>query len=127
MAEPNSRRRWPLLLLTLVAAAGVIAAALFGPGARKTGGLDPEAPQAETVVETKKAAESPSEPAVPAAPQAAPTAPAAPIAGMRARLPQGTSAGASPASIGSLQPDKAGFVVEFAPGSAGIQRIVFSS
>ena len=47
MAEPNKTRRWPLLLLTLAGAAGVIAAALLGPGARKPGGLDPVAPQAE--------------------------------------------------------------------------------
>jgi YidC/Oxa1 family membrane protein insertase len=134
MAEPNKIRRWPLLLLTLVAAGGVIAAALFGPGARKTGGLDPETPKTDAAVTSQA---TPAPPADVAAKDSTTTTPATtepkseasqatPLTGLRARLPQGTVAGTSRTSIGSLQPDKAGFLVDFSPGSAGIQRITFS-
>jgi YidC/Oxa1 family membrane protein insertase len=127
MSEPRKARRWPLLLLVLVAAGGVVASAILGPGARKPGGLDPEAPRSEASSPTPVASPDSVAAAAPA-PEATTSQAAEPAQtrALRARLPEGATAPATPATIGSLDPTQAGFRVEFSPGSAGIQRFVFS-
>mgnify|MGYP003338561695 CR=1 FL=1 len=34
--------RWPILLMILLAAGGVVLSAIYGPGAKRNGGIDPE-------------------------------------------------------------------------------------
>ena len=122
--EPRKAPRWPILLLVLVAAGGVVLSAIYGPGARKA---EPQATQAAAPAQAPTAAptaspataQAPTEPAVPA--QAA----SAPVTGLQARLPQGVASQSSSA-IGSIDPARDAFRVEFAAGSAGIERIVFS-
>ena len=123
MPDPRSKRRWPLLLLVLAAAAGVIASALFGPGTPK--------PQVTDATPAKQQATEPGTPAPAVAaaaesrPVAAPelSAPATPLAQLRARNPGGTGA---PASIGSLDPKAHRFRVDFSEGGGGIARVLFS-
>jgi YidC/Oxa1 family membrane protein insertase len=124
--EPRAHRRWPIMLLVVLAAVGVIASALFGPGARKPGGLDPE------VAATSAPAPASTDPSAAAAVTQASsagaaieanTAPAAPLGALRARNPGRAGA---PASIGSLDATKARFRIDFSPSSAGIDRIIFS-
>ena len=128
MSEPRKAPRWPLLLLILVSAAGVVLSAIYGPGAKRNGGIDPEAAKAKTT-QTPAAGDAKAL-ATQATADPKPTftlepaaAPSAPIAGLRARNP-GTAGAA--ASIGSLDPAKAKYLVEFSPSSAGIARITFS-
>ena len=126
MSEPRKAPRWPILLLILISAGGVVLSAIYGPGAKRNGGLDPEAAkqQAATPETTDGKVEAPAAAATDAkTATTAPVAPAAPIAGLHARNPGSTGA---PASIGSLDPAKAKFLVDFSVGSAGIQRITFS-
>lgn len=123
MPDPRSKRRWPLLLMVLAAAAGVIASALFGPGAPKSKVADatPEKRQEPEPATPARAVTADVEPSPVAT--TAPSAPATPISQLRARNPGGTGA---PASIGSLDPKAHRFRVDFSEGGAGVARVVFS-
>ncbi|MFM7808588.1 MAG: hypothetical protein ACKPEA_11790, partial [Planctomycetota bacterium] len=90
MSEPRKAPRWPLLLLILISAGGVVLSAIYGPGAKRNGGLDPEAAKQQAAApaeadktETKKEVDG-AAPAAEAKP-VAPAAPAAPLTGLRAR------------------------------------------
>jgi YidC/Oxa1 family membrane protein insertase len=153
-----------------MATAGVIALAIWGPGAKKSGGIDPMLPAATAAKSNGPTAIAPptDTPAAPkttaatnanagaapannaaaaGAPPAAgatPTA-AAPTAGAnstapvtaaaaapmpsqkyKARLPAGAVAPTSPAPLGSLDPAKFKYQIQFATTSAGFARIIFS-
>ena len=41
MSDQKKKARWPLTLAAFLATIGVIAAAIWGPGAKKNGGVDP--------------------------------------------------------------------------------------
>jgi len=130
VSEPRKAPRWPILLLILISAGGVVLSAIYGPGAKRNGGLDPEAAKQQAAAPAepiKKEGKTEAAAAAPAAETksapATPTAPTAPLTGLHARNP-GTSGAA--ASIGSLDPAQAKFRVDFSAGSAGIERITFS-
>jgi YidC/Oxa1 family membrane protein insertase len=122
--EPRKAPRWPILLLVLAAAAGVVFAAIYGPDTRKAQpAAAPPASPATVVTESSATAPRTEAPAPAAAPAA--QAPTVAPTGLRARRPQGAAAGA-PASIGSLDPAQHRFRVDFSEGSAGIARVTFS-
>ncbi len=144
MSEQKKKARWPLTLAAFLATAGVIAAAIWGPGAKKNGGVDPALPQtaASAVAPTSNAAATATTTA--AMPATANTA--APVAAANttsatpntqaptqittqkftAQLPAGTSPPKAPAALGSLDPSKFKFQIQFSTISAGFSRIIFS-
>ena len=121
--------RWPILLLILVAAGGVVMSAIYGPGAKKNGGLDPEPAAKQAAPATGGApAAATSQPTTAAAPNTPPAVPQATAAlgELKARVPQGTALMMQFPAIGSLDPAQQPYKVEFAKTAAGIERIVFS-
>jgi YidC/Oxa1 family membrane protein insertase len=120
--------RWPILLLILVAAGGVVMSAIYGPGAKKNGGLDPEPAAKQATPATNGApAAATAQPAT-AAPNTPPAAPqpTAALGDLKARLPQGSAQMMQFPAIGSLDPSQQPYRVDFAKTAAGIERIVFS-
>jgi len=141
VTESHKFPRWPIVLVIMIAAAGVILSAIYGPGAKKNGGIDPgstkvaqsvAAPVATSAQATTTAADIATTATIQnitATTASATTASATTAAAtnqFKARLPQGGVAPLVPQSIGSLEPTKQPFVVEFSKNAAGIERIVFS-
>ncbi|MEY4826863.1 MAG: hypothetical protein RLZZ288_414, partial [Planctomycetota bacterium] len=115
--------RWPILLLILVAAGGVVMSAIYGPGAKKNGGLDPEptTKQAAPATDGAPAAATPQPAtATPATTPAVPQ-PTAALGELKARVPQGSAQMMQFPAIGSLDPSQQPYQVEFAKTAAGIE------
>ncbi|NBX24988.1 MAG: membrane protein insertase YidC [Planctomycetes bacterium] len=123
--EPRKAPRWPILLLVLAAAAGVVLAAIYGPGTRKAQpAASPQAPPVTGAVDTAVPPQAQAS-AAPVAAAPATQAPSAAPTGLHARRPQ-RGVVAAPVSIGSLDPAQHRFRVDFSEGSAGISRVTFS-
>ncbi len=128
---------------------GVVATAIWGPGAKKNGGIDPQLPTAAPIsngVSSSPAAAANTSATTATAPgvSSATTSASAPIAPIAihanatptttvatsqkffARLPSGTTAPVNPATLGSLDSGKYKYQIQFSPISAGFSRIVFS-
>ena len=145
LSDQKKKLRLPLTLATILATAGVIATAIWGPGAKKNGGIDPTLPTAAQVSKdavsasvattptpgatTANSAAAPTNTtttAVPAATGATPATTAVTTQKFTARLPAGTTAPTTPAMLGSLDSAKYKYQIQFSPISAGFSRIIFS-
>ena len=149
MSEPRKKSRWPITIAAFLATAGVIATAIWGPGAKKNGGIDPVSPVAAQVskdtagslaaTSTTSRVANPSTGAATTSTNnaasststatnisAAPAATALPTQKFTARLPAGTTAPTTPAMLGSLDSAKYKYQIQFSPISAGFSRIIFS-
>jgi len=152
LSEPRKKSRWPITIAAFLATAGVIATAIWGPGAKKNGGIDPVSPVAAQVSKdtagslaatstTSRVADASAGAATTNTNNAASssstasnvsdgTATAATTAGttqkFTVRLPSGTTAPTNPVLLGSLDPTKFKFQIQFSPISAGFSRIIFS-
>ena len=145
LSDQKKKLRLPLTLATILATAGVIATAIWGPGAKKNGGIDPALPTAAQVSKdvagasvattptpgatTANSAAAPTNTtatAVAAATVATPATTAVTTQKFTARLPSGTTAPTTLATLGSLDPTKFKFEIQFSPISAGFSRIIFS-
>ena len=140
MSDQKKKARWPLTLAAFLATIGVIAAAIWGPGAKKNGGVDP------ALAQTVASAVAPTTPATTATASMPATVNTAPVAlanttsatpntqastqittqKFTAQLPAGTTAPTTPAMLGSLDSAKYKYQIQFSPISAGFSRIIFS-
>ncbi len=134
--EPRPKPKWPILLAVLVAVSVVVLSAIYGPGARKSGGLDPQAvPEGAAPVAPQATGSAPAAEDSPVVPTAAAEPPstagtaetvAATSGPLQARVPQDTGLSMQPfKAMGSLDPERDAFQLEFASRAAGVDRIVF--
>ena len=127
-------RKVLITLLVFGVVGAVFASVVFGKKGRQPA-IAPttSAPAAQDAQPMKAADQASSQPPIELGP-AAPTAPAAaaalapvaPQVGAIKAVPAGDAPRAIPSPLGSLDPTKARFQIEFAPNGAGINRILFS-
>ncbi len=116
--------------MIVVAAGGVVLSAIYGPGAKKTGGLDPttsvaqqiEAPADSAALSSKTTNTTP----VAAAQGGESTTTREPLAALSARLPQAAAQNTATQSLGSLDLQQNPYAIGFARNAAGIDSITFS-
>ncbi len=129
-------RKFLITFVTTLAALSVFAVVLFNrpktlgpvepsPAATDGAAVNPTSNAGATPNETPKEIQAPAAGGAPTAAEAKPQTPAG--QGLVARAPNGpVPEGTFPASIGSLDPSKYPYRIEFSRGSAGVQSITFA-